>query len=271
MPDVKALQRTAQAAPLRIPLVFPALSGTYRYAVNAAHNTGSAVNGDGQFLLGSVTRDQGLVVSGQWAESWKDFVPGQTSIGTPSGLLRNQNPPTTQVAVLLTQTDSDGRTADYTSGTYRITRLDATTFQPAAPVPASLDMAIISVDAATGIYLDATANVEGAQMLYMYEYSNLQGPAATDANFALQVTPIMLNDGRFRGTLYASRQDQETLDSLIAASGQLAYSAERLYLTRYEASLRSAQSFVAEGRRWSVNEIRRVGRRYMLLAADALF
>lgn len=53
--------------------------------------------------------------------------------------------------------------------------------------------------------------------------------------------------------LYAARQDDETVQALIQASRQFAYSVKRLYATRFVADLR--QTFTAEGRRWTIVEI----------------
>ena len=266
MPDVRRFLDVAQRAPLRIPLVFPTVSGTYQFNVNAARTDDDArITGDGQFILGSLGRAAGVITGANMAQSWLEFVPGRSGVGTPTGLLRNQNPPTTQIFVALTRVDSEGREADYVSGRYRLTRLDATTYAPDSPTAARLDMAIISVETAPGIFAD----VEGVQILLMGSYENLEGPDPAHAGaFALQVTPLATPGTRYAGTLYASRQDADSVQSLIQAAGQLAYSAERLYLTRYEGTVQVGQIFRAEGRLFTLSELRRVARRYMLLAAD---
>ena len=99
---------------------------------------------------------------------------------------------------------------------------------------------------------------------------NMRGDTESTAPFALRLTGLTTGRTRFAGALYAARQDDETVQALIQASGQLAYSAERLYATRYVEDLRTGQMFTADNRRGTVVEIRRVARHHLLIAADSI-
>lgn len=107
-------------------------------------------------------------------------------------------------------------------------------------------------------------------ILNVANYENVLGDTESTVPCALRLTGLTTGRTRFAGTLYAARQDDETVQALIQASGQLAYRAERLYATRYVEDLRTGQTFTAENRRWTVVELRRVARHHLLIAADSI-
>lgn len=274
MPSLRQLIRAADMAPMRLPLVFPNLQATYQYNVNgAAGQVGNQnVNADGEFMLGVFQRDaNGVLTSARYTLNWHLFAalrePGTGAIIL--SILGRHNPPAVQAAVVLTIEDSAGALAQYGPGKYRLTRLnDAAPYAPDNPA-SSVDLNIISVQTAPGALVGPDLELGAAVVLNVGSYENIQGPVTSTDGFALRVMALASRRAAFTGTLYAARQDDETVQSFIAASGQLAYSAERLYLTRYAADVRPAQTFRAENRLWTVSEIRRVARRHMLIAADA--
>ena len=281
MPDLKALTAAAQKVPLRLPLVFPALAASYRFDVNASRLAGGRMTAEGQFFLSFIHRSaQGTVSRVDTADSWSDFVRGRTSSGAVVGFLGNHQPPTAQAAFVLTQTDSLGAQADFTLGRYVLTRLQKPGLTPDSPA-ASVEATVVAVSGAPEYYIDDDYEhvLTAVQELQIGSFRNQTGPVpptpshaqpgqALTGDFALQVAPVA-DASRYVGTLYAARQDAESLQALIQAAGQLAYSAERLYLTRRVDAVAVGQLFVAEGRRWTITERRPVGRRHMLLSGDS--
>lgn len=64
-------------------------------------------------------------------------------------------------------------------------------------------------------------DLEDAVILNLATYGNVLGDTESTVPFGLRVTGLSTGRTRFAGTLYAARQDDET----VQASGQLAYSA----------------------------------------------
>lgn len=120
----------------------------------------------------------------------------------------------------LTGTDSAGLIEQYGTGKYRLTRLDATTFLPGNPTPSSVDLNIVSVQAALAATVGLNLDLEDAVTLNLATYGNMLGDTESTVPFGLRVTGLSTGRTRFAGTLYAARQDDET----VQASGQLAYS-----------------------------------------------
>ena len=273
MPSLRQRIRASDRAPLRLPLVFPSPAATYEYRVNGATGTtdNQDVNADGEFLAGLFYRNaQGVITNAEYAITWQGWAQGQLDTGEIVSLLGRNRPPARQVGLVLTSVDSAGVLAQFGAGQYRVTRLDAATFLPDSPVASTVDLNIVSVQAAPAATVGLNLDLGDAVMLNVATWENALGDRESTAPFALRITGLATGRTRYEGTLFAARQDSETVQALIQASGQLAYSAERLYLTRYVEDLRPGQSFTAEGRRWTVVELRRVARRHLLISADSL-
>ena len=259
---------------MRLPLVFPLPATTYEYRVNGATSeTGvnQDVNAEGEFLLGLFYRNaQGVITNADYALTWQAFAQPQDQVGEVVSVPGRNRPPGRQVGLVLTSVDSAGVLAQYGAGQYRLTRLDAATFLPDSPTASTVDVQIVSVQAAPQATVGLNLDLGDVVILNVADFENRLGNTESTAPFALRIAGIATGRTRFAGTLYAARQDDETVQALIQASGQLAYSAERLYATRFVEDLRTGQTFTAENRRWTVVEIRRVARRHWLIAADSI-
>ena len=185
-------------------------------------------------------------------------------------MLGRNNPPSRQVGLIFTAVDSNDVLSQLGAGRYRITRLDAVTHQPDAPTPSSVDLDIISVQAALQSMIGPEVPVGNAVFMHVTGADNYQGDRTSTAPFGVRIAGLPGGRTRFAGTLYATRQDDEAIEALVQSAGQEFYSAERMYLTRFAPDVRPGQTFTAEQRRWTITAIRRVARRHLLVAADSI-